>query len=218
MVESLYIHIPFCNRICTYCDFNKVLIKNQPVDDYLDALIREIEMIEEDRMKTIFVGGGTPTALTEAQLARLLEVVTGKFTVTDEFTFEANPDELTPGKLDVLKSFGVNRISLGVQTFNEDLLKVLGRSHGYDDIFNAISHMEKIGLDNYSLDLMYNLPGETMEDIEDSLRHVDRLKPKAHFLVFPDHRTAYRVYNQIREGRMQVDDDSAEGGEVFPYH
>lgn len=73
MVESLYIHIPFCNRICTYCDFNKVLIKNQPVDDYLDALIREIEMIGEDCMKTIFVGGGTPTALTEAQLAVCLK-------------------------------------------------------------------------------------------------------------------------------------------------
>ncbi|WP_271396484.1 radical SAM family heme chaperone HemW [Salinicoccus roseus] len=215
MVESLYIHIPFCNRICTYCDFNKVLIKNQPVDDYLDALIREIEMIGEDRMKTIFVGGGTPTALTEAQLARLLEVVTAKFNVTDEFTFEANPDELTPGKLDVLKSYGVNRISLGVQTFNEDLLKVLGRSHGYDDIFNAINHMEKIGLDNYSLDLMYNLPGETMEDIEDSLRHIERLKPKHiswYSLIIEPHTV---FYNQIRKGRMQVDDDSAEGEKYF---
>lgn len=211
MAESLYIHIPFCNRICTYCDFNKVLINNQPVDGYLDALISELEAIESQSLRTIFVGGGTPTALSESQLSRLLSAVTDRFQVTEEFTFEANPDELTPGKLDVLKNYGVNRISLGVQTFNEDLLKVLGRSHGYDDIFNAINHMEKIGLDNYSLDLMYNLPGETMQDLDDSLGHVRMLSPKHiswYSLIIEPHTV---FYNQIRKGRMKVDDDDIEG-------
>ncbi|MCG1008906.1 oxygen-independent coproporphyrinogen III oxidase [Salinicoccus sp. ID82-1] len=211
MAESLYIHIPFCNRICTYCDFNKVLIHNQPVDAYLDALIRELRAIKAQNFRTIFVGGGTPTALSEAQLARLLAAVNERFHVTEEFTFEANPDELTPGKLDVLKNHGVNRISLGVQTFNEDLLKVLGRSHGYDDIFNAINHMEKIGLDNYSLDLMYNLPGETMQDLDDSLSHIQTLSPKHiswYSLIIEPHTV---FYNQIRKGRMKVDDDDIEG-------
>ncbi|GAB3071126.1 radical SAM family heme chaperone HemW [Salinicoccus sesuvii] len=210
MAESLYIHIPFCNRICTYCDFNKVLINNQPVDGYLDALISELRDIEPQSLRTIFVGGGTPTALSESQLSRLLAAVTDRFQVTEEFTFEANPDELTPGKLDVLKNYGVNRISLGVQTFNEDLLNVLGRSHGYNDIFNAINHMEKIGLNNYSLDLMYNLPGETMQDLDDSLKHIRTLSPKHiswYSLIIEPHTV---FYNQIRKGRMKVDDDDVE--------
>src|SRR5690625_1244960 len=94
MAESMYIHIPFCNRICTYCDFNKVLIDNQPVDAYVDALIKEIKQIEPMTLRTIFVGGGTPTALSEAQLERLLIEIGSRFTVTEEFSFEANPDEL----------------------------------------------------------------------------------------------------------------------------
>ncbi|GAA3716906.1 radical SAM family heme chaperone HemW [Salinicoccus jeotgali] len=210
MTESLYIHIPFCNRICTYCDFNKVLIKNQPVDQYLDALIAELEGIEQTSLRTVFVGGGTPTALTEMQLDRLLTVINNRFNITEEFTFEANPDELTPGKLDVLNTHGVNRVSLGVQTFNEDLLKVLGRSHGYRDIFNAIDHMEKIGLNNYSLDLMYNLPGETMSDLDDSLSHIASLKPKHiswYSLIIEPHTI---FYNQIKKGKMTVDDDDVE--------
>ena len=208
MAESMYIHIPFCNRICTYCDFNKVLIDNQPVDAYVDALIKEIKQIEPMTLRTIFVGGGTPTALSEAQLERLLIEIGSRFTVTEEFSFEANPDELTMAKLDLLHRYGVNRISLGVQTFNDELLKVLGRSHNYEDIFRAISHLEEIGLTNYSIDLMYNLPGETMDDIQDSLKYISELKPKHiswYSLIIEPH------YNRIRKGQMKVDDDEAEG-------
>jgi len=211
MAESMYIHIPFCNRICTYCDFNKVLIDNQPVDAYVDALIKEIKQIEPMTLRTIFVGGGTPTALSEAQLERLLIEIGSRFTVTEEFSFEANPDELTMAKLDLLHRYGVNRISLGVQTFNDELLKVLGRSHNYEDIFRAISHLEEIGLTNYSIDLMYNLPGETMDDIQDSLKYISELKPKHiswYSLIIEPHTV---FYNRIRKGQMKVDDDEAEG-------
>lgn len=207
----MYIHIPFCNRICTYCDFNKVLIDNQPVDAYVDALIKEMKQIEPQTLRTIFVGGGTPTALSEAQLERLLIEINKNFEVTEEFSFEANPDELTMNKLDLLYKYGVNRISLGVQTFNNELLKVLGRSHNYDDIFRAINHLEEIGLTNYSIDLMYNLPGETMKDIEDSLKYISELKPKHiswYSLIIEPHTV---FYNRIRKGQMKVDDDEAEG-------
>ncbi|AKG73949.1 coproporphyrinogen III oxidase, anaerobic [Salinicoccus halodurans] len=211
MAESMYIHIPFCNRICTYCDFNKVLIDNQPVDAYVDALIKELKQIDPQTLRTIFVGGGTPTALDEAQLEKLLIEINNRFTVTEEFSFEANPDELTMAKLDLLHKYGVNRISLGVQTFNNELLRVLGRSHNYDDIFRAINHLEEIGLTNYSIDLMYNLPGETMADIEDSLKYISELKPKHiswYSLIIEPHTV---FYNRIRKGQMKVDDDEAEG-------
>lgn len=211
MAESMYIHIPFCNRICTYCDFNKVLIDNQPVDAYVDALIKELKQIAPQTLRTIFVGGGTPTALDEAQLEKLLIEINDRFTVTEEFSFEANPDELTKAKLDLLYNYGVNRISLGVQTFNNELLRVLGRSHNYDDIFRAINHLEEIGLTNYSIDLMYNLPGETMADIEDSLKYISELKPKHiswYSLIIEPHTV---FYNRIRKGQMKIDDDEAEG-------
>lgn len=210
-MDSMYIHIPFCNRICTYCDFNKVLIKNQPVDEYIDALILELKTYGPLTLKTIYVGGGTPTALSEAQLDKLLSFITDQFTVTEEFTFEANPDELTSQKLDILKNYGVNRVSLGVQTFNNDLLKVLGRTHSFDDIFNSINHLEKIGLSNYSLDLMYNLPGETFEDIDMSLKYIEQLKPKHiswYSLIIEPHTV---FYNKIRQGKMTVQGSIEEG-------
>jgi putative oxygen-independent coproporphyrinogen III oxidase len=209
-MESLYIHIPFCNRICTYCDFNKVLIKNQPVDEYIEALLKELSQIEQRTFKTIFVGGGTPTALTEKQLRRLLEFINKQFIVTNEFSFEANPDELTPEKLTLLHQHGVNRISLGVQTFNDDLLNVLGRTHQTSDIYNSINHLDKIGLNNYSIDLMYNLPGETMDDIENSLTQVQQIAPKHvswYSLIIEPHTV---FYNKIRQGKMTVGDNNAE--------
>lgn len=210
-MDSMYVHIPFCNRICTYCDFNKVLIKNQPVDDYISALINELKFYGKNTLKTIYVGGGTPTALTVNQLDRLLKFMTENFTVTDEFTFEANPDELTTEKLDVLNNYGVNRISLGVQTFNNDLLKVLGRTHNFDDIFKSINHLEKIGLNNYSLDLMYNLPGETFHDIDMSLKYVNELKPKHiswYSLIIEPHTV---FYNKIKQGKMSIAGSLEEG-------
>lgn len=210
-MDSMYVHIPFCNRICTYCDFNKVLIKNQPVDEYIDALIKELGQYDKQHLKTIYVGGGTPTALTVSQLDRLLKFMTEHFTVTDEFTFEANPDELTTEKLDVLNHYGVNRVSLGVQTFNNDLLKVLGRTHNFDDIFKSVNHLEKIGLTNYSLDLMYNLPGETFDDIDMSLKYVKELQPKHiswYSLIIEPHTV---FYNKIRQGTMSIAGSLEEG-------
>lgn len=209
-MKSLYIHIPFCNRICTYCDFTKVLIKNQPVDEYLDALIMELESLEHKNFETIYVGGGTPTALSLKQLEKLLSFIADRFTVSVEYTFEANPDEVTTEKLDLLKNYGVNRVSLGVQSFNNDILKVLNRSHNFDDIFRSINHLEKIGLSNYSMDLMYNLPGETMQDIETSLNYIEELKPKHiswYSLIIEPHTV---FYNQIKKGTLKIADDNIE--------
>ncbi len=142
-VKSAYIHIPFCYRICTYCDFNKYFIDKQPVDEYLDALISEMQVKNNRDLETMYVGGGTPTALNMRQLEKLLRAINQTFTISGEFSFEANPDELTYEKVALLKQYGVNRISMGVQTFKPELLKILGRTHKTEDIYDAVSHAER---------------------------------------------------------------------------
>lgn len=176
MVRGVYIHIPFCHQICHYCDFNKVFFRNQPVDEYIEALGKEIRMAVEKwpeqftKIETIYLGGGTPTALSPSQIERLLELVAKSLTVDVlEFTAEANPDELTMEKLKALKNGGVNRLSLGVQSFDANLLQKLGRTHSNVDVYRAIESAVKAGFENISIDLMYGLPGQTMEQWEDTL-------------------------------------------------
>ncbi|SCR13416.1 Oxygen-independent coproporphyrinogen-III oxidase [Staphylococcus aureus] len=204
MVQSAYIHIPFCVRICTYCDFNKYFIQNQPVDEYLDALITEMSTAKYRNLKTMYVGGGTPTALSINQLERLLKAIRDTFTITGEYTFEANPDELTKEKVQLLEKYGVNRISMGVQTFKPELLSVLGRTHNTEDIYTSVLNAKNAGIKSISLDLMYHLPKQTIEDFEQSLdlaldmdiQHISSygliLEPKTQF------------YNMYRKGLLKL--------------
>src|SRR5699024_8675081 len=178
IMDSLYIHIPFCNRICAYCDFNKFLIKNQPVDEYVDMLIKELRFLEEKNLKTIYVGGGTPTALNMNQLEKLLKYIKENFNVCDEYTFEANPDELTTEKISLVKDYGVNRVSLGVQTFIINVLEVLVRTHNFDSIYSSIDLIHNIVRKTYSIDVIYNLTVENMSEIEESFKNIQKLKQK----------------------------------------
>ncbi|SGX35585.1 putative oxygen-independent coproporphyrinogen III oxidase [Staphylococcus argenteus] len=203
-VKSAYIHIPFCVRICTYCDFNKYFIQNQPVDEYLDALIKEMSIATYKNLRTMYVGGGTPTALSIAQLERLLIAIQNTFTITGEYTFEANPDELTKDKVQLLEEYGVNRISMGVQTFKPELLSILGRTHNSEDIYNSVSNAKNAGIQSISLDLMYHLPKQSIVDFEQSLnqalamdiQHISSygliLEPKTQF------------YNMYRKGLLKL--------------
>lgn len=175
MIRSAYIHIPFCHQICHYCDFNKVFLKNQPVEDYIKALAGEMSMTMErypsDRLDTIFVGGGTPTALTAAQLDQLCQAIRKHLPFEKgEFTFEANPGDLTPEKLAVLSDYGVNRLSLGVQSFNDHLLQAIGRTHSSADVFATVENAKKAGFSNISIDLIYALPDQTLADFRDTLK------------------------------------------------
>lgn len=215
-VKSAYIHIPFCVRICTYCDFNKYFIQNQPVDQYLDCLITEMNQSEVRTLDTVFVGGGTPTALSHEQLEKLLVAITDIFEIKGEFSFEANPDELTLDKVQLLKDYGVNRLSMGVQTFKPELLEILGRSHQTEDIYNAVTNARKVGIPSISLDLMYHLPKQTLEDFKDSLEkalsmdidHISSygliLEPKTQF------------YNMYRKGQLKIPNEDI-GEEMYEY-
>lgn len=168
---SAYVHIPFCTQICFYCDFSKVFIKNQPVDAYLEHLIQEFRREEITHLRTLYIGGGTPTALSADQLAYLLKELTKSLDLSqmEELTIEANPGDLDPDKIAVLKDSPVNRVSLGVQTFDNRLLKKIGRSHQEQDIYDNIDRLKLAGFDNISIDLIYALPTQTMDQVKENV-------------------------------------------------
>jgi oxygen-independent coproporphyrinogen-3 oxidase len=212
MIQSAYIHIPFCHHICHYCDFNKVFFKHQPVDEYIEMLIKEMHHVSGQYLKgkplqTIFIGGGTPTALSASQLDRLLEGINLELEPTNElveFAVEANPGELTLEKLTVLKNAGVNRLSIGVQSFNDDLLQRIGRVHRKEDVFRTIQLAEQVGFENLSIDLMYGLPGQTVDDFQESLKTAFTLNVK-HFSAYSlivEPKTVF--YNLMQKGRLSL--------------
>jgi oxygen-independent coproporphyrinogen-3 oxidase len=211
MVQAAYIHIPFCHQICHYCDFNKVFLKGQPVEDYLDHLELEIKHTLQkhpaDSIKTIFIGGGTPTSMNEAQLEKLLEIIRTYFPIVNdqiEFTTEANPGDLTKDKLSVLKEGGINRLSVGVQSFNDQLLKRIGRTHKSKDVVQGIERSREIGFTNVSIDLIYSLPDQTLADFKDTLHQAFSLELE-HFSAYSliiEPKTVF--YNLMRKGNLPL--------------
>lgn len=153
---SIYIHIPFCNTICSYCDFCKIFYNKKYIDSYLDNLYKEIkERYKGENIKTIYIGGGTPSALSAEELIRLFEIIK-IFNIDDdiEFTIEGNVESITEDKLKIMKKYGVNRISVGVQSFNDRIIKLLGRCHNREDVFDKIKLIKKY-FDNINIDLIY---------------------------------------------------------------
>ncbi|MFD2612700.1 radical SAM family heme chaperone HemW [Paenibacillus gansuensis] len=174
--KALYLHIPFCTNKCHYCDFNSYILKGQPVMDYLDAMEREMELtvkkLPPGQIETIFVGGGTPTVLLPDQMSHFLKLVNTYFPnqAPDlEFSMEANPGTTDLEKLTAMKEGGVNRISFGVQSFNNELLERIGRIHNTDDVYRSIENAKKAGFTNLSIDLMFGLPKQTLELLNDTL-------------------------------------------------
>lgn len=218
MVKGMYIHIPFCHQICFYCDFNKVFFKDQPVDAYIESIGKELALWKQEGaldqpLETVFLGGGTPTALTPAQLERLLELIHQYVPMAKnmEWSSEANPDELTREKMEVLYKGGVNRLSMGVQTFDQDLLKRLGRTHANDDVLRAVETAREVGFSNISFDLMYGLPGQTMAQWDETLERA--------FAFGMPHFSAYSLiiepktvfYNLMVKGKLNTVTEDLEG-------
>ncbi|GGB28970.1 oxygen-independent coproporphyrinogen III oxidase [Virgibacillus dakarensis] len=174
MIQSVYIHIPFCQQICHYCDFTKFFYNEKQADQYIEALINEINTHvqgKHNQVKTIFIGGGTPTALNLKQLQALLAFINEKFDVPscEEFTIEANPGDFETEKIKLLKNFGVNRMSLGVQVFDDHMLQEIGRLHQVKDVYQTIDQLHQQGYTNISIDLIYALPNQTLEDFRNTL-------------------------------------------------
>ncbi len=180
--KTLYVHVPFCEQICHYCDFNKFFLKNQPIDEYLVHCKSEMKWTvekfpPEEKIYSVYVGGGTPTALSTNQLEKLLTDIKTYFPIADscEWTVEVNPGSASREKLLMMRNTGVNRLSLGVQTFDKQLLNTIGRDHKPEDIPETIQLCRETGFDNISIDLMFGLPGQSIEQFEHSIQQLINL-------------------------------------------
>ena len=215
---SAYVHIPFCTQICYYCDFSKVFIKNQPVDSYLEHLLEEFRSYDIQKLRTLYIGGGTPTALSASQLEVLLDGLTKNLdlSVLEELTIEANPGDLDADKIAVLRHSPVNRVSLGVQTFDDKMLKKIGRSHLEKDIYENIDRLKLAGFDNISIDLIYALPGQTMDQVKDNVAKaisLDIPHMSLYSLILENHTV---FMNRMRRGKLPLPKEELEA-EMFEY-
>ena len=173
--RSLYVHIPFCESICSYCDFCKVYYDQKQSDLYLQRLNEELSQIEQHHLKTIYIGGGTPSALNDEQLEKLMSMLKTYSLEVEEYCMEVNPESMDYYKLKILKKGGINRLSIGVQTFQDHLLKEIDRHHNTTQVKNIIKYAKEIGFDNISIDLMYGLPKQTKEDIQKDIEVLQTL-------------------------------------------
>jgi oxygen-independent coproporphyrinogen-3 oxidase len=176
-VRHLYVHLPFCAHRCGYCDFVTLVGRQGQHDAYVDALLAELEFeqpVLADRLETIFVGGGTPTFTEPGARARLLE----RLPAAAEVTVEANPETVSAELAELLRAAGVNRVSLGAQSFQPRLLRVLDRVAGPDDVRRALYHLRDAGFDNISLDLIYGIPGQSAADLDSDLSEALALAPE----------------------------------------
>lgn len=196
MIKALYIHIPFCCQKCNYCDFVSFSEGEKEYDRYAEILIKELKFKKEeynlDVLDTIFIGGGTPTVLSLSSLEKILLHIKENFNFSPlyEFTIEGNPESINKEKLLLMRKYGVNRISMGVQSFNEEILKFLGRSHNRDHVFEAFKKTREAGFTNISMDLIYGIPNESFESWQETLTTAVNLSP--------EHISAYQL--KIEEG------------------
>ena len=177
-IHSLYIHIPFCNKICDYCDFTKLQYFRNFAVDYLKALKDELANYPIKDLKTIYVGGGTPTALEDDLFLELLKIIDQYREGVKEYTFEANPESLSLEKIKMLKEHGVNRISLGVQTTNDAILKAVNRDHSFEQVKTAIKNLKEVGINNINVDLILGLPHTSEKILREDLKNILSLDVK----------------------------------------
>lgn len=201
---SLYIHVPFCVKKCAYCDFLSFASDDQTIEQYVVALIDEI-IVQGSRNKfkirTVFIGGGTPTVLNAEQLNRITDAIEDGFDFVDdyEFTIEMNPKTLNTDMLDWLKNSPVNRISIGLQSTHNHLLKTLSRIHSYEEFYDCYKALRNIGVTNINIDLMSGLPNQTEEEWEETLRTIIDLSPEhisAYSLIVEESTPFYELYEE----------------------
>jgi oxygen-independent coproporphyrinogen-3 oxidase len=173
VIKHLYVHIPFCKSICTYCDFVRFVKDPQCVESYIKKLIKQIQLqYKPKQFQTIYVGGGAPNYLSNKLLNMLLRTLNKYLDKHYEFTIECNPELLTYEQAQVMKSNGVNRGSIGVQTVNNTILKKFHRQHTLNDVKTAIANLRKVGITNISIDLIYGFNEQTNKDILDAIKFI----------------------------------------------
>ena len=163
-IESLYVHIPFCNSICYYCDFSRCLYQYSLAERYLKHLFKELDLIKQNTFKTIYIGGGTPSCLKEEQLDKLLSYLS-RFKDVSEYTIEVNCESFTLEKAILFKKYGINRVSIGVQSFDDILLNKIGRKHTSQQVYQTIDLLREIGIDNISIDLIFGFHNQSLSEL-----------------------------------------------------
>lgn len=212
---EIYIHIPFCVKKCDYCDFLSGPSGPEEQTDYVQALLREIDTVKEGKgrsVSSIFIGGGTPSVLDAGFIGEILNRIRNKFQIQNnaEITIEANPGTADYGKLQAYREYGINRLSIGLQSPNDRELKILGRIHNYEQFLETYKEARKVGFDNINIDLMSAIPDQTYKGWEKNLRTVAELEPEhisaysliiedgtpfaARELNLPDEDTEYNMY------------------------
>lgn len=209
LIEYLYIHIPFCPNICPYCAFYKESAGRERVERFLDALLKEIgEWAPRLRPRTIFLGGGTPSALSIPQFEKLLSGLKSQLDLSmlEEWTIEMNPATVAADKAALLRDAGINRISMGVQSWDDQVLKSLGRTHDADKAEESFRNLRQAGFDNISIDLIFGVPGQSLESWRSSLERSLRLAPEhlsAYGLTYEEDTEFFR---KLGRGEMAPDE------------
>ena len=207
-MRAVYIHIPFCKSICSYCDFCKFLYDRKWVDLYLDSLNQEItEYYENDKVKSIYIGGGTPSSLSIDEINKLFSILK-KFNVSEnnEITFECNVNDINNELLKTLHMNGVNRLSIGIESFNKNNLEFMNRNHNKKEIFEKIKLCRELGFNNINVDLIYALPTESMFTFKRDVRNILKLGVEhisTYSLIIEDHTMLY--YNNVKPINEELD-------------
>ena len=213
---GIYIHIPFCMKKCFYCDFVSYANKEDMIEKYIKALEKEIKIKAEEnkllKINTIYIGGGTPSFIDSKHIVYIINAIKESFNVKEnaEITIEVNPGTVTKNKLEDYIKCGINRISIGLQTTNNELLKQIGRIHTYEQFLETYNLIRMVGFNNINVDLMLALPNQTIKDLEDSLNKVIMLKPE-HISVYSlilEEKT--KLYDLVESGKLELLDESIE--------
>lgn len=214
MLTALYIHIPFCNQICSYCDFVKEVASLEKKNDYIEALKVELSNVDDDftNLKTVYIGGGTPSSLSNELLEDLLEFLNNKIDINRlvEFSIETNPNDLTLEKCKIFTKYGINRVSVGVQTFHKHHLSFLNRSHDDKDVYTAITNLRQAGIKNINIDMIFSLVNQTIEELYYDIKKVKELDIEHvsyYSLILEDKTRLMHLYNK---GEISINDEDKE--------
>ena len=213
---GIYVHIPFCKERCNYCDFLSFRHVDYDIDPYLNALLKEIDMVSKLYNKylvdTIFFGGGTPSYFTYGYISKIMNLIRNKFNISNnpEISIEVNPNTLSIEKIREYKESGINRISLAIQSFDENILKILGRDHNPNIAINEYNDLRKEGFNNISFDLMMGIPGQSIDQIYKDIDYILRLKPDhiSYYSLILEEKTMFNKW--VNEGKIKLLDEEIE--------
>ena len=207
-MAGVYVHIPFCASRCSYCDFYSTLEMKGAGAAYVEAVVAEAAMrraeLHGEQVRTLYLGGGTPSQLPPQMLSRLVEGLKDAFDLScvEEFTVEANPDDVTPQWCALLGRLGVNRVSMGVQSFQDEVLRAMGRRHTAQQVVQAVDNLHEAGISNISIDLIYGLPGQTLDSWSQTVKRALALGPRHVSAYWLTYEPGTRLSRQRERGEV----------------